>query len=343
VSRLADEFDFIGGPFIMQARSVVAVTILLAAPLSVHANEYWVPGSVLQVKNPSTPEKRSVVVKAKAAGYGASFADDPSVTGGSLVVRAIGTASESQQNFPLPAGVSSLTGRPFWTVKVPGVDYRYDDPLFENGPVRKLKVKVPQSNPISVQVQAIISGKAHPVVVVPPNPGVEGCARLEIGDGDAVSIAFTTGSVGNKENKLFKVTKAYDVAYCAPLPTTTSTSSSSTTTSTSSTTSTTSTTLCTGVSVGGACWFVANGTSCDTECADNGLTYDEATRTYAGSDGTDAGCAALATAFSLPYTGSNVTDVGVGCFFDFEGGGRRDLSPTTSAASAVVWRFCACQ
>jgi hypothetical protein len=49
-----------------------------------------------------------------------------------------------------------------------------------------------------------------------------------------------------------------------------------------------------GVAVGGFCWFVGGtGADCNSTCAAQGRVYDEATRTYAGSDGTNANCEAV--------------------------------------------------
>jgi hypothetical protein len=80
-------------------------------------------------------------------------------------------------------------------------------------------------------------------------------------------------------------------------------------------------------------------------CAGQGKLYDAATRTYAGSDGTDQNCAAVATAFGAPmFAGSGAFGLGgVGCAHDSVITAR-DLDPTTaSAANIGLLRFCACQ
>lgn len=52
-----------------------------------------------------------------------------------------------------------------------------------------------------------------------------------------------------------------------------------------------------GVVVGEYCWFYGTaGQSCDTVCGALGLNYDEATRTFAGSDGSTGNCNAVLTA-----------------------------------------------
>src|SRR5262249_43149969 len=60
-----------------------------------------------------------------------------------------------------------------------------------------------------------------------------------------------------------------------------------TTTTTTTISPTTTTTLPCGAVVGGFCWYkAANGVNCDATCAAAGRVYSDATRTYAGSDGT---------------------------------------------------------
>ena len=121
---------------------------------------------------------------------------------------------------------------------------------------------------------------------------------------------------------------------------------STTTTPTTTTTSSTTPTLpCTGTTVGGFCWYEgASGADCDMTCAGQGKLYDEATRTYAGSDGTDQNCAAVATAFGAPiFAGSAAFGFEVGCAHD-PAITARDLTPTTaSGAKDLIFRFCACQ
>ncbi len=104
-----------------------------------------------------------------------------------------------------------------------------------------------------------------------------------------------------------------------------------------------------GVDVGGSCWFVSDfGESCTDACAAAGFAYDEATRTYAGSDGTDANCMAVLAALGEtgPFYGGS-TDCnpgpGLGCG-DLTGAtGRCALPPTTAdAAFGGFTRACAC-
>lgn len=116
-------------------------------------------------------------------------------------------------------------------------------------------------------------------------------------------------------------------------------------------TTTTTTTIPCGAIVGGFCWFkAADGVNCDTTCAAQGRVYSDATRDYAGSNGTDANCGAVAAALGPVAIGPTAagSDGGYGCLdFDANGNGAifRITAPATDSASAPVsgYRFCACQ
>jgi hypothetical protein len=108
-----------------------------------------------------------------------------------------------------------------------------------------------------------------------------------------------------------------------------------------------------GAAIGGFCWFAsAAGTSCDTRCTGLGLAYDDAgTRGYAGSDGADGQCAAVATAVGLTDVTGTSGDCtalgGLGCAelsFFTTATVRCSAPPTTGAASSVsARRACACK
>lgn len=116
---------------------------------------------------------------------------------------------------------------------------------------------------------------------------------------------------------------------------------------------------CPGKIVGGYCWWKGpDGVSCANTCASIGMTYDPATKTYAGSDGSNANCIAVAAAWfnwfppAPPITVQGIGSSGVGCGdFNFPvivdgnaAGLVRDASPTLAeAVDPVISRFCACQ
>jgi hypothetical protein len=102
---------------------------------------------------------------------------------------------------------------------------------------------------------------------------------------------------------------------------------------------------CAGVSVGGYCWYMgSSGQSCTSVCATRG-GYNAATRSYAGSEGTDARCTAVLNA--LGKDGSPITrgwtNYGIGC--GYYGRGIRYAAPYTTTAGATApgrQRVCAC-
>lgn len=84
-------------------------------------------------------------------------------------------------------------------------------------------------------------------------------------------------------------------------------------------------TSCGGVMVGCYCWYLSNTYgSCTQVCASHG-GYHEATRTYAGSDGTDSNCWEVLVALGAPpdadgilYVGE-LRLVGLGCCYEGDG------------------------
>jgi hypothetical protein len=129
------------------------------------------------------------------------------------------------------------------------------------------------------------------------------------------------------------------------------TSTSSTTTSSTTTSSTTSTLVCGfgGEDIAGSCWYLGNdGETCDQACTNHGgQTYDPATKSYAGSDGTLAQCEEVATALGVLFNTSGDTNgaAGMGCAAAPSADLLiRDVNPTTSNASVSGFvRICACQ
>jgi hypothetical protein len=118
-----------------------------------------------------------------------------------------------------------------------------------------------------------------------------------------------------------------------------------------------------GVAVDGACWFFGPvSASCDQVCGGLGLSYDSATRTFAGSDGSFASCTAVKDAINsagkgscdpLPIGDQNCSALGsnpgIGCHcapdFGFLVALTRCIAPPTTSNAAVVnrARYCACQ
>lgn len=182
--------------------SVAAVVLTTALGATTHAADQTILGSRLVVKNPSTPDKRKVLGKAKEVRSPNTLVGDPVTNGASLTITVNGDTA-SQQTYALPAGTSALTGRSFWsgdTIK----GFTYKDAKGENGPAKTVQIKQAASG--IFQIKAVIDGKRGPVSVVPPNPGTDGCLRLAMSGHDAYSVRFgAEGKVTDGGATLFKV------------------------------------------------------------------------------------------------------------------------------------------
>jgi hypothetical protein len=103
-----------------------------------------------------------------------------------------------------------------------------------------------------------------------------------------------------------------------------------------------------GVELGGACWYLGTpGQSCNDVCDGVGRTYDPATGTFAGAEGSNENCAAVLAAFELgPLDEPDAPcAVGLGCAIGDDGVSFRcGLGRTTSpsASVSITRRLCAC-
>src|SRR6266404_5010107 len=88
--------------------------LITVVPRPIVAADQTILGSSLLLKDPSTPNKRSVSAKAKEVGSDNTIVGDPTVTGASLTITADG-ASPTQETYNLPIGLSAVSGKPFWT------------------------------------------------------------------------------------------------------------------------------------------------------------------------------------------------------------------------------------
>jgi acetyl esterase/lipase len=211
---------------------LAGLLVLPALPLA-HAADQTVLGSQFVLKNPSTPDRRKITVKAKEKASDDTIVGDPLTSGATVTITAKG-ASPSEQTYPLPAAVNPTTGKATWTGDL-AKGFKYRDSKGYFGPAKVVQIKLKGG---VFQIKVTIDGKLGQVDVAPPQPGSEGCALLTIVGGDSYSVAFSTGEVTNDGAVLFKVVKPTAEGSCVPT-TTTSSTTSSTSSSTSSTTSTT--------------------------------------------------------------------------------------------------------
>jgi hypothetical protein len=102
---------------------------------------------------------------------------------------------------------------------------------------------------------------------------------------------------------------------------------------------------CGGVEIGGACWYRSGtGQSCKSLCSAHG-GYDSATKSYAGSGGSDTKCQSVLDALGLGKGKVNtMSGKGYGCFLNSTSSTRiRDKKGTDEGASSTgVVRACAC-
>jgi hypothetical protein len=200
------------------------------------AADQTILGKSLTVKNPATPDRRKVSVLAKEIGSPNAIVGNPTTSGGGATLTiSVNGASPSSQTFVLPQGLN-VQGKPFWkTVGVNG--YKYKDSKGEQTAVKTVLIKKAPSGTFSIK--AVVAGKLDgSTVIVPPNPGTDGCAVLTIVAGDAYHMRYgNDGLVKNSGSRLFKVRKPQSEGLCSGVTTTTTTTmttlgSTSTTTST---------------------------------------------------------------------------------------------------------------
>jgi hypothetical protein len=193
--------------------------LVLSLPALVSAADQTVLGKQLNVTAGTTPAKRKISVSAKEIGTDNSVVGTPLASGGTLTITTHG-GTPAVETYTLPIGTSAINGKPFWSGDaVKGFKYR--DAKMENGPVKTAAIK--KSSRGVFTLSANVDSKLHPVSVVPPNPGTDGCALLVLGGGDSYSVAFTTGTVTNKTFKQFKVKAPTVQATCVTTTTTTTT------------------------------------------------------------------------------------------------------------------------
>src|SRR5262245_7390604 len=183
----------------------VVLALTMAAAPTARAADQTILGSQLVVTNPSTPERRKVVAKAKEVGSTDTILGSPAAGGATLSI-AVSGGTPSAQTFALRMGTSALTGKPFWSGDAER-GFKYKDSRGENGPVKAAQLK--RSGGGTFQLKAVAVGKLGAIEVVPPDLGTDGCVRLEVGGGgDTYHVRFgADGQVTNDGTKQFKVVK----------------------------------------------------------------------------------------------------------------------------------------
>lgn len=172
--------------------ALAAFGVSLAA--SSQASDQTILGRAIVLKDPSTPEKRRIRIRAREYASPNSIVGDPTVSGATLILTFEGT-NRSSETFRLQQGMAA-NGEPLWSGDaVRG--YRYLDALGVNGPIRFVRIVKTPGGAFLIKIRG--NGKRKPLLVTPPNPGTESCAFLKLGDGDSYSVRFGVqdGEIGN--------------------------------------------------------------------------------------------------------------------------------------------------
>jgi hypothetical protein len=182
-------------------RLLLAAVLVVVFPLHAHASDQTVLGKQILVKDPSTPDKRKIILQAKETATDNTLVGDPTSGGATLSISVYG-GTTSAQVFTMPAG-NNAKGKPFWTGDATK-GFKYKDTKGENGAVKIAQIAIKNG---TFQIKVLISGKTGTVSVTPPNPGSGACTRLAIGGGDSYSVRFAEGdgTVKNKDATLFSI------------------------------------------------------------------------------------------------------------------------------------------
>src|ERR1051325_3888112 len=98
----------------MRAHLVAGFLALAALIPHAHAADQTVLGRTLTVRDPSTPYKRRIAVRAKEPNTDDTLVGNPVAAGASVTITVNG-ATSSSGTYQMPAGTSPRTSRPFWT------------------------------------------------------------------------------------------------------------------------------------------------------------------------------------------------------------------------------------
>jgi hypothetical protein len=205
--------------------------LILGASLA-YAADQTILGNSITVKNPSTLDKRKIILKGKEKASPNTVVGNPVVAGGSIQLTLNG-GTPSVMTWLLPQGTSGITGKQFWSGDATK-GFKYKDPKGENGLGQVKTAQIKKSASGAFTIKAIIQGKVNqlPPIPPPPNPGTSSCGALILNGGDSYSIAFKVadGIITNKDGTLYKHKKVTLQESCfAPVTTTTTSTTTSTT------------------------------------------------------------------------------------------------------------------
>jgi hypothetical protein len=200
--------------------STIVVAVLCAVA---YGADQTILGQSFLTKDSGAPTRRKVLVKAKEPASSNTIVGDPTTAGATLTVVANG-GTPTTQTFTLPA--SNWSGDATR-------GFKYKDASGDAGAVKLAKLKLSRNGKFSLK--ALATGKNGAVTIVPPDPGTDACALLQIVGGDSYSVRFGPDSqITNKDGRLFRAKRPASEGTCIA-----TTSSTTTPTTSSSSTSTT--------------------------------------------------------------------------------------------------------
>ena len=217
----------------------IAKVSALAALLSMilagwaHAADQMILGRSFLVKNPGSPDRRTVTAAARVVDSSATIVGDPTIAGspggamlgspggailgsaGGAILHVIANGDHTtSQFFGLKQGKSPSTGKPFWRETSGADGFKYKDPKGDQGPVKAVTIKKNTAGVFVMKV--VIRSKGGPINVMPPNLGTDGFITLQLGHGDRYCVSYVNGTVVHDGDHLFKVRRGTTLACPGP-------------------------------------------------------------------------------------------------------------------------------
>ena len=203
---------------------VLAVLTLLCTGAAAVAADQPVLGRSLRVDGAASAADHRVAVSAKQTG--APALSNPTAGGATLTIIANGATSTTQSYALDASGWEALGTKGF----------RYTGPTGADGdPVKRVQLKRSSSGALMLKIDVRDTVGTQPVTIVPPNPGTDGGAILDVAGGDRYCVVLggaAGGTVKKNSADHWKIVRATTTAGCPMSSVTTSTTATTTTSTT---------------------------------------------------------------------------------------------------------------
>lgn len=193
----------------------VVAALLVVALGAASAADQEIVGRLIRVKDPKPgidPSQRELVGCGRDAGGTATLSGDPAANAGGAITFFVNGGSWTSQTFPLPQGIDPGSGKTFWRATSSG--FRYKDARGTNGPVRNVQIRSAGGR---FGVKAAVLGKLGPITLLPPNPGVTACVRLDIAGGDSYHVLLPpspSATIAKNDDRAFVMRNALVSGLC---------------------------------------------------------------------------------------------------------------------------------